>query len=299
MDLSLIWNTILVGLLRGGLYSLIAIGLSILLGVMSIISMVNGELYMIGAYIAYFAFAYFGLNPLVAILMAGIGTFLVGVLIEKGTFRYMRRRAGEDWYLNSFLLTVGLSFLLKNVAVLLFKPTYRGIRWYWEGTVSVFGSVGISIDRLVALLIAMVSITTLQLFLRNTNIGRAIRAVSQDERGAMLAGINIGNIFTLSFAIACMMGGIAGASMLSITPAFPYMGTAPNNYAWLVVMLAGLGNVSGAIVGGLIVGMVEAFSFQFIGEGWPAVISAVILIIVLVVKPSGIFGSAVKGVWER
>ena len=298
MDLGQIWNTILVGLLRGGLYALIAIGLSILLGVMSIISMINGELYMIGAYIAYFAFTTFGLNPLIAILMAAIGTFIVGVLIERGPFRYMRRRAGEDWYLNSFLLTVGLSFFLKNVAVLLWKPTFRGIRWYWQGTVNV-GTLGISVDRLVALLIAIVSITALQLFLRSTNTGRAIRAVSQDERGAMLAGINIGNIFTLSFAIACMMGGIAGASMLSIIPAFPYMGTAPNNYAWLVVMLAGLGNLGGAIIGGLIVGMVEAISFQFVGQGWPAVISTIILISVLVVKPSGIFGSAVKGVWER
>ncbi len=299
MSFPIIWNTLLVGLLRGGLYSLVAIGLSILLGVMSIISMINGELYMIGAYIAYFSFTSFRTGPLGAIFVAAVGTFLVGALIEMGPFRYMRRRAGEDWYLNTFLLTVGLSFLLRNGAVVLWKPTYRGIRWYWGGTINVLGSVGISVDRLVALLIAVLSIVGLQLFLRRTNVGRAIRAVSQDERGAMLAGINIGRIFTLSFAIACMMEGIAGASMLSITPAYPYMGTAPNNYAWLVVMLAGFGNVGGAIVGGLIVGMVEAISFQLIGEGWPAVISAVILILVLVVKPSGIFGSAVKGVWER
>jgi branched-chain amino acid transport system permease protein len=172
------------------------------------------------------------------------------------------------------------------------------IRWYWEGTVKI-GSIGISIDRLVALGIAALTIIVLHLFLRSTRLGRAIRAVSQDERGATLTGININNIYTLSFAIACMLGGIAGGSMLSILPASPYMGTTPNNYAWLVVMLAGLGNIGGAVVGGFLIGLVEAIAFQFFGEGWPNVISLMILIIVLVIKPSGIFGTSVQGVWER
>jgi len=298
MEMVDIWNVLAVGLVRGGLYAQMALMLALILGVMSIISMINGELYMIGAYIAYFAFSTFGLNPILAIICAGIVTFIVGALIERGPLAVMRRRAGEDWYLNTFLLTVGLSFFMKNAAMLLWKPTFRGIRWYWEGTVQI-GSIGISIDRLVALGIAAFTIIALQLFLRNTRLGRAIRAVSQDERGAMLAGININNIYTLSFAIACMLGGIAGGSMLSILPASPYMGTTPNNYAWLVVMLAGLGNVGGAVVGGFIIGLVEAIAFQFFGEGWPNVISFMILISVLVIKPSGIFGTSVKGVWER
>lgn len=298
-ELTNIWNVVVVGLLRGGLYAQMAIGLSIMLGVMSIISMMNGEFYMIGAYIGYFAFTTFGLNPILAILCAAAGTFILGVLVEIGPFRFMRKRAGEDWYLNTFLLTVGLSFLLKNLATLIWKPTYRGIRWYWEGTVNIFGSNGISIDRVVGLVIAILSIIALQLFLRRTRIGRAIRAVSEDERGAQLAGINIKNIFTLAFALACMMGGIAGASMLSVIPAYPYMGTSPNNYAWLVVMLAGLGNVGGAILGGFVIGMVEAVTYQFFGSGWPTVVSAGILLLVLLIKPSGIFGTSVKGVWER
>jgi branched-chain amino acid transport system permease protein len=298
MNLSQVWDVILVGVLRGGMYSLIAIGLSMLLGVMSIVSMVNGELYMIGAYTAFFAFTFFKLPAAVAILLGAVVAFFVGFLIERGPFSLMRKRAGEDWYLNSFLLTVGLSFFLKNLATLLFSPDYKGIRWYWEGTLNI-GGTGISIDRVVALGIAIVSIIGLELFLHRTQLGRAIRAVSQDERGAMLAGININNIFTFAFALACMMGGLAGASMLSVAPAYPYTGTEPNNYAWLVVMLAGLGNIRGAAIGGLIIGIVEAISFQFLGAGWPAVASIVILIAVLLFKPSGVFGSAVKGVLER
>ncbi|MDD2695056.1 MAG: branched-chain amino acid ABC transporter permease [Anaerolineales bacterium] len=298
MELVDVWNVLAVGLVRGGLYAQMALMLALVLGVMSIISMINGELYMIGAYVSYFAFTLFGLNPILSIACAAVATFLVGALIERGPLSMMRRRAGEDWYLNTFLLTVGLSFFLKNAAMLLWKPTYRGIRWYWEGTVSI-GSIGISIDRLVALGIAALTIVALQLFLRNTRLGRAIRAVSQDERGAMLNGININTIYTISFGLACMLGGIAGGSMLSILPASPYMGTTPNNYAWLVVMLAGLGNISGAVVGGFIIGIVESVAFQFFGEGWPNVISFIILIIVLVIKPSGIFGTSVKGVWEQ
>jgi branched-chain amino acid transport system permease protein len=298
MNLTEIWNVIAVGLVRGGLYAQMALMLALILGVMSIISMINGELYMIGAYTAYFCFTTFGLNPLLSILMAGVVAFIVGALIERGPLGIMRRRTGEDWYLNTFLLTVGLSFLLKNVAMLLFKPVYRGINWYWEGNVNI-GGMGISIDRLVALGIAALTIILLQLFLRRTRLGRAIRAVSQDERGATLAGININNIYTFAFALACSLGGIAGGSMLSILPASPYMGNSPNNYAWLVVMLAGLGNVGGAVVGGFLIGMVEAVAFQFFGEGWPNVISILILIGVLVIKPYGIFGTSVKGFWER
>lgn len=298
MELVDVWNVLAVGLVRGGLYAQMALMLALVLGVMSIISMINGELYMIGAYVSYFAFSVFGLNPILSIACAAVITFLVGALIERGPLSMMRKRAGEDWYLNTFLLTVGLSFFMKNAAMLLWKPTFRGIRWYWEGTVNI-GSIGISIDRLVALGIAGLTIIALQLFLRRTRLGRAIRAVSQDERGAMLNGININNIYTLSFGLACMLGGIAGGSMLSILPASPYMGTTPNNYAWLVVMLAGLGNISGAVVGGFIIGIVESIAFQFFGEGWPNVISFVILIIVLVIKPSGIFGTSVKGFWEQ
>ena len=297
MNLLEIWNVIAVGLVRGGLYAQMALMLALILGVMSIISMINGELYMIGAYVAYFAFSGYHMNPILAILCAAVVTFFVGALIERGPLAAMRKRAGEDWHLNTFLITVGLAFVIRNVAVLLWTPAYRGIQWYWKGTVDI-GGMGISIDRLVALTIAAISIGSLMLFLRRTRLGRAIRAVSQDERGAKLAGINIANIYTLSFGIACMLGGIAGASMLSILPASPYMGVGPNNYAWLVVMLAGLGNIGGAVVGGFLIGMVEAVSYQFFGAGWPYVISISILIIVMVIKPSGLFGTSVKGYWE-
>jgi branched-chain amino acid transport system permease protein len=298
MENSIFMNVLVIGLLRGGLFALMAVGLCLMLGVMNMISMVNGEFYMIGAYIAYFALMTFKLGPIISISAAALISFLIGALIERGPFRIMRKRVGEDWVLNTFLLTVGLSILIKNLAQLLFTANYRGITWFWDGSVNIIG-VGISYDRLVSFSIAMISILGLQFFLRFTRLGRAIRAVSEDERGAILSGINVSNIYTLAFAIATMLCGLAGASMLSMIPAYPFMGVGPNNYAWLVIMLAGLGNIGGAIVGGFVIGIIESASFQIFGSGWPGVVSAVLLVLVLVVKPYGIFGTAVKGVWEK
>ena len=299
MGLAEVWNLLVVGLVRGGLYALMAITLSLMLGVMNVCSMVNGEFYMLGGYVAYFAFVTFGLHPILAMLLAAAVTFVAGALVERSLLRPLRQVSGDAWVLNTWLFTIGLSFVLRNVAQLIWKPVYRGIEGYWKGNVQIPGGVGISIDRLAAFVIAIVSILGLRLLLNRTRIGRAIRAVNQDERGAMLAGINIDRIYILTFGLACAMGGIAGASMLSLIPAHPYMGVKPMTNAWLVVILAGLGNVSGAAVSALIVGMSEALAYQFFGSGWPSVASACLLILVLLLRPSGLFGSAVKGVWER
>ena len=127
----------------------------------------------------------------------------------------------------------------------------------------------------------------------------AIRAVAQDERGAMLVGIELDRIHTLSFGLSSMLAGIAGASLLSINPAYPTMGLLPLAKSWLVVILAGLGNIRGAIIGGFIVGIVEAASYYFLGAGWQDVTSVTMLIIILLFKPSGLFGTEVKGILER
>jgi branched-chain amino acid transport system permease protein len=151
----------------------------------------------------------------------------------------------------------------------------------------------------VSFLIAIVTMAAFWLFLRRTQTGRAIRAVSQEERGATLVGINLNNIHTLTFALSCMLAGVAGGSLLSITQAYPAMGAKPLLASWLVVIMVGLGNVSGSIIGGLIVGILEAASYYFLGAGWQNVVSLIVLILILLFKPSGLLGTEVKGVLER
>lgn len=293
------WDIIMSGLLRGGIYILMAVGLSLVFGVMNIPNFAHGEFYMVGAFFAFFSFTMFGLSPIIAILAAGLGTLILGVLLEKIIFVPLRKKSKDEWVMNSFLVTIGLSIALINIATAIWGSNFKGIPSYWEGSIKLFSSVNISIDRFVGFVVAIAVVIVFWLFLNKTKIGLSIRAVAQNERGAMLVGIKLSSVYTLTFALSCMLAGIAGACLLSINPAYPNMGVAPLYKSWFVVILVGMGNIGGSIAGGLIVGMLEAFSFYFLGSGWQDVVSLSAIILILVFKPAGIFGSSVKGVWGK
>ena len=297
MDIATAQNLLVAGLLRGGLYSLMAIGLALVFGVMNICHFAHGEYYVIGAYAAYFAYELLGLPPVLAILAASAIGFAAGVITEKLLFYPLRKRSKGEWVMNAFLLTAVLSVVLQNTFRLVFAMRYRGITHYWDATFTIFGMT-ISADRLVAFGIALGTIGLMWLFLHKTRTGWAIRAVSQDEKGAMLAGIDLNSIHTLTFAIGSMLAALGGASLLSMSPAYPYAGNKPLIASWFVVTIAGLGNVEGAVVAGFIVGMFESVSYFFLGQGWQDVASLSLLILLLLIKPSGLFGSGLKSVWE-
>ncbi len=303
-----IFNTII----TGGMWALLAVGLALVFGVMNIPHFAHGESFMIGSYVAFFTFTpmqeYLYENPnkflsmvapIGAILTAGVAGAILGIIIEKMIFSPLRRRTKKDWIMNAFLLTVGISFVLSNGATLVLGPNFRGISRYWDLKAIEIGGAYMSVDRLVALLIAIVSIGSLWFFLRRTRVGRAIRAVSQDETGAQLVGINLNFIQTLTFSLATAMAAISGASLLFLFQAYPTVGGTPLYYAWYVVMMAGLGNVAGAIIGGFIVAMLQTATQLFVAVSWTTVLPTVVMILVLLVAPSGIFGSEVKGVQEQ
>jgi branched-chain amino acid transport system permease protein len=299
MDPSILRDLFITGVLRGGLYALMAAGLALTFGVMNICNFVHGEYYVLGAYLAYFAFVSFGLEPLLAIAVAALGAFLAGVVTEKGLLLPLRRRSKDEWIMNTFLLTAGLSVALQSIYKLVWGVRYKGITQYWEERVQIGPGMAVAADRLVAFAIAIVAIVLFWLFLKQTNLGRAIRAVSQDENGAKLVGINLDQIHTLAFALGCMLAGLGGASLLSLTPAYPYAGVRPLIRSWFVVTIMGLGSVGGSIVGGFLVGILESVSYYLLGQGWQEVASLLVLILLLLVKPSGLFGSQVKGTLER
>lgn len=288
------WDILVAGTLRGGLYALMAVGLSLVFGVMNIASFAHGELYMIGAYAAYFAYTVFHLGPIGSILAAGVVAFGSGIILEKSIFYPLRMRTKKQWVMNSFLVTLGLSIILQNVAKLWFGSTYHGITQFWEGRITWLSSMSIAMDRGVGFLIAVLAITAFVFFLNKTQIGRAIRAVSQDETGAQIVGIDLNRIQTLTFALSAMLAGIAGACLLSINPAYPTMGLNPLYKSWFVAILVGMGNVGASIAGGLIVGLLETVTYSYVGGGWQDVISLSVIIMILLFKPNGLFG--VKGV---
>lgn len=294
MENSAIWDLLVGGILRGGMYVLMAMGLSLVFGVMKIPNFAHGEFYMIGAYFAYFACAIWGLPPVLAIMVAGLGGFVCGAIIEKTTFYPLRKRSRKDWIMNSFLVTAGIAFILQNLTQALLGADFKGIPQYWGGSVTWFSGLNISIDRVVGFLIAMVSVGVFWIFLKKTKTGNAIWAVSEHETGAMLMGIELNHIHTLTFALSSMLAAIAGAALLSIIPAYPTMGLQPLYKSWFVVILVGLGNIEATIIGGFLVGLIEAMASFRLGAMWQDVVSLSIIILVLLFKPAGLFGKKLK-----
>lgn len=286
------------GVIRGGVYTLMAMGLSLILGVMNIPSFCHSEFYMLGAFVAYFGFVSFGMAPMFAILMAAIAVFILGAIIERAIFKPLRVKSKDDWLGNSFLVTIGLSTILLYGAQMLWGTNYKGISSYWGGTIKILGSP-MAIDRVVGIGIALVTLVFFWIFLQKTKPGKAIRAASQNPRGAMLVGINLEYVYIITFAVSCALAAIAGACLLSINPAYPAMGSTSGLKSWLVVIMVGFGNVGYCLFGGLILGLIEALSYYFLGSGWQDVLSLCCVVAILLFKPTGLFGSKVQGVWGK
>lgn len=298
-------------IVTGGMWALLAVGLALVFGVMNVPHFAHGESFMIGAYVAYFVFTpihnslndndgfLFAIGPFIGFLAAALAGLVVGAILERLVFYPMRKRTKSGWVMNAFLLTVGISFVLTNGTTLVMGSNFRGIPRYWDVEPLELLGARVSVDRIVAFFVAVITIGALWFFLRRTRTGRAIRAASQDETGAQMVGINLNSIYTLTFALATATAALAGACLLFMFQAYPTVGGKPLYFAWYVVMLAGLGNVAGAIVGGFIVALLQTATQQFVGIAWEDVIPTAVMILVLIVMPSGIFGSEVKGVQEQ
>lgn len=296
----------------GGMWALLAIGLSLLFGVMNIVNFAHGELFMVGTLVAYFVFTplseYLKDNPspflstvapLLAIFAATIVVALVGLVWEVLAFAPLRKRSHEQWIMNTFLLTVGLSVVMINGVQLIWGADFKGITRYWDmPPIDVFGVI-ISVDRAVVFVLAIVMIGAFWFFLRRTQTGRAIRAVAQDEQGALMVGVDLKQIQILTAILSAAMAGMAGGSLLFMFPSYPTVGLKPLYIAWYVVITVGLGNVAAAIIGGFIVALLQTLTSYYIGVGWEDVIPTAFMMLILLIKPSGLFGSEVKGVHEQ
>jgi len=267
---------------------------------------------MIGTLVAYYIFTpinkYITQNPgstlatvgpLVTIGGAMLAGALAGMVTEKLVFSNLRKRSRENWVMNSFLLTVGLSIVLINAHQLIFTAIFKGIVRYWGGMPLSFIGVFISRDRVMAFVIAVLIFAAFWLFLTFSRVGRAIRAVSQDETGALIMGININGILVLTMSLSCALAALAGASLLFMYPSYPTVGLEPLYMAWFVVIVAGLGNVPGAVIGAFIVALLKTLTVEYVGTGWDFVVPSALIMMILIFKPSGIFGSEVRGVLEK
>ena len=300
-------------LVTGGMWALMAGGLALVFGVMNIPNFAHGEFFMIGSLVAFTVFvpiqdALFEnpdllvlqvAGPFPGMIMATVVGFACGVILEVLLFRPLRKRSRDQWVMNTFLLTAGVSVVLVNGNRLLFGNDFRGITRYWDVKPIQILDVPVSVDRAMVFVIAMVMIAAFAVFLQRTRMGRAMRAVSQDETGAQMAGIALNRVFVLTMGLSCALAALAGAALLFMYPSFPDVGIQPLYLAWYVVILAGLGNVQGAIIGAFIVALLQTLAVYYVGLGWVDVLPTGFIILILLFKPSGLFGSEVKGVWEQ
>jgi branched-chain amino acid transport system permease protein len=294
MDLSLLADPAILselvfqGLVRGAMYALMGIGLSLIFGILGVVNFAHGEFFMLGTYAMYFVSAALGLPFLAGIAAAAIALFVIGVVLERALLEPLRRRAGRDWLLDSFVLTIGLMVILQNLALLGFGSRRRGVTTLVEGSFEI-GNVTITYERLAILALAVVIVGLLAAYIRFTATGKAIRATAQHPEAAQTLGIDINRIYTVAFGIGAALAGTAGALLISIFPAFPTVGYQPVLKSFAVVILGGLGSIPGAIAGGFVLGIVEAYAIFFMSAGWQSVITPLIIILVLMFRPQGLF----------
>ncbi len=282
----IILQMLISGLLMGGIYALVSIGLTLIFGVMSVVNFAHGEFLMLSMYLTYWLFHYFRLDPYLSILFVAPALFLVGILTHK---LIMRHLVDKEHHTHIFA-TVGLSIAMANGALFLWKADYRMVKTAYTSKVLFLGDVVVSWPKLISFIMAIAITGGLFWFLKKTDTGRAIRATSQDHHGAKLMGVNIRRIYTLTLGIGSACVGVAGALLMPIYYAFPSVGVHFVLIAFVCVVLGGMGNIAGAFFGGLVIGLVEGFSGFFIAPELKEVVYFIIFILVLVIKPSGLFG---------
>jgi branched-chain amino acid transport system permease protein len=288
---GLIVQVMIWGLYAGCIYILLATGLNLIFGVMKIVNFAHGELLMLGAYITFTFYALSGFNPYVLLAASLPVLMLVGVIIERTCFRPILG-TGK---LNEIFISIGLIYIIQNVVAIIWGDEWRSIHSPYERiTISVFG-VNMPLDYLIIIITTIAILIALFLFMQRTRLGKAMRATSQNRKGAMLMGINVERMDMLSFGIGAGLAGAAGTLWVVSGQVFnPYMGSIPAVKAFAIVIIGGLGSIPGAIIGGLIYGIAENFAILTLGGAWKDAISFIILILVLIVRPTGIFGESAE-----
>ena len=290
MTVHLFLQSLVDGILMGGIYGLVAIGLTLIFGVMKIINFAQGALMMLGMYVTYWTFTLMGLNPYLSLPLSALALFVIGALLQKGILSKVMD-APEH---NQLLVTLGIMLFIENLALVLWSPDFRSVDV--QGLTASFsiGSIGIDVPKLIAFLFAIVLSIALFWMLKHTTLGKAIRATSIERQGASLVGINVNRINYIAFGLGSALAAVAGSL---ITPFFytsPTVGSTFILKAFVVVVLGGLGNFLGALLGGLIIGVAESLGGAVLPGSFKELMPYIIFIIVLLYRPNGIFGGKIR-----
>ncbi len=273
-------------LLLGGIYALIAVGLTLIFGIMRVVNFAHGEFLMLGMYLAFWAFTLWRLDPYVAFFLAIPLFFLAGLV---SYFLVMRGVIAASHNVQIFT-TVGLSTALQNAALVLWTADFRIVRPWYASVVVRLGDAAFNLSQIVAFVVAVLSTLALFAFMKWSHGGRVMRATAQDREAATLMGIDTDRVYRLAWAIGITCVGIAGVLMSPLYSVYPTAGLQFVLLAYVVVVLGGLGNMVGALLGSLIVAGVEVAGSYVFGTAWKEVFYFVLFILVLVFRPAGLFG---------
>jgi len=278
------------GLLIGGIYALVSIGVTLIFGVVKIVNFAQGEFVMIGMYISYWLASLLGLDPVVSLAVSMPALFVIGVVLQ----RFLIRRVLGLGDMPQIFLTFAVSLLLLNVALLLFTADYRTVQTAYTQSAWRIGPLYIGVARLMAFVLAMLLSAALEVFLRATDLGKAMRAAAQNREVAMLMGVNPDYVSGVAVGLSLALAGAAGSLLVPFYPVYPGVGQVFVLMAFVAVVLGTLGNVRGALIAGLMMGMAESLGIQFIGADSGLIVVFAMLLLTLAVRPGGLYGGQTR-----
>ncbi len=287
IPIQLLIATLINGVIVGSMYALFASGLTLIWGTMKMLNFAHGAFFMFGGYLVYYLYGVLGLNPALATVVAVVAVFIMGVIVERTVIHYLLAR--PMWQLTTIIATLGVLIFLQNVALHVWGPNFQTIPYFFNGVFNLFG-VRIAYQRLLILAVSVVSIALMWMLLKHSRFGLALRATAQNPDAAQLYGANILNVYTLTFGLSAALAALAAAMLAPITSVNPFMGLSPLLKGFVVVILGGLGSFTGAIVGGVLLGVVESLGVLYSSAEWGDVIAFTLLVLGIWVRPWGLFG---------
>ena len=289
--MTLFVQALINGLLMGGVYAVYSSGFSLIFGVMNIVNIFHGELIMIGAFTTYWLFTLYHIDPFLTLPLSMVSVGVLGYVIQ----RILINRVVESPPMISYICTFGVHLILSNLALLLWSADFRTVTTEYSGIGFSLGHITIPIARFVTFLIAILTTFAIYLFLEKARYGKAIRAASQDKDMARLVGIDIKQVYALTFAMGAAITGMAGGLLSTYFVIYPQMGLPYTIIAFCVVVLGGMGYIPGALVGGLLLGVIQSLTATYLNSGLSVAVTFILLFIILILKPRGIMG---KGIVE-
>jgi|RhiMetdeSRZDD1v2_1073273.scaffolds.fasta_scaffold946952_2 branched-chain amino acid transport system permease protein len=272
------------GLVIGTMYMMMAVGFTLVFGIMRVVNFAHGEFYMLGAFAAFFTYAQWELPFVVCLLIAAVTIGVLGALLERAIIQPFRSDE-----LSGMIATLGLSVIIQNAAIVMWGPTPRSMPNVIDGVLTI-GPFTFPLSRLLVIVAAALIFAAFWVFMQRTRTGRAMRAVAQDAETALIQGIRVNTIYPIAFGISVALAALAGVLMAPIFSVSPFVGLTPMLKAFVVVILGGLGSVPGAVVGGLLLGLIESFTATALGSLVADILQLLLVILILLVRPWGLLG---------